>query len=407
MRIAFGIVSLFPGGGLQRDCIEIAKLVRDRGHDVIIYASRVADNVPVDNIPIVTLQNDARTNHGRQYEFAVDFQREASRHCDLTVGFNKLLGLDVLYCADASIYDRVLKRPYLKLLSRYRTFANIEKDSFTPNRTTKTILLSQNQLLKYWGAWNTESKRMYLLPPTLSSARRKPEYRTNGTRQKLRSQLGLTDSDWVWIAVGVAPKTKGMDRALQALAEYPDAQLLIVGLNENDKASAKSVALARNLGVVSRVKWLGHREDIAQLMSAADLLVHPARYDTTGTVILEAIVNGLPVVTTAACGYATHVDAAKAGIVIDEPFDFRRFTAALDRSRVANRRAAWSAAGIEYGQRAGLSEGRSCAAQIILVAAHDKHPTLSDDAGVALVPSEDEFQFDLSTLQPALDKPPG
>ena len=56
-----------------------------------------------------------------------------------------------------------------------------------------------------------------------------------------------------------------------------------------------------------------------------------------------------------------------------------------------------------YGQRSGLSEGRQCAAQIILAAAHDKHPALVDAAGVGLVPSGDEFAFDISTLQPAQD----
>ena len=401
MRIAFGIVSLFPGGGLQRDCLEIAKLVRNRGHDVTIYAERVAGDMQVDGIPVVTLPNGATTNHGRQYEFAVDFLREASAQCDLTVGFNKLLGLDVLYCADGSMYDRLLKQPLLKLLPRYRKYASIEKDSFTPRHKTKTILLSRNQLLQYWSAWNTESQRMYLLPPTLAAARRRPEYRADGTRQKLRGELGLNDADWTWMTVAVQPKTKGTDRVIQALAAFPDATLLIAGLKDTDKAAAKPLALARKLGVASRIKWLGHREDMAELMSAADLLLHPSRYDTTGTVILEALVNGLPVIATAVCGYATHVEAARAGVVIREPFDAGSFAAAIGAARHPAVRAEWSKAGMDYGQRAGLSEGRQCAAQIILAAAHEKHPALVE-SGVGIVPSGNAF--DISTLQPAQDR---
>ena len=403
MRIAFGIVSLFPSGGLQRDCLEIAKLVRNRGHDVTIYAERVSDDMQVDGMRVVTLPNSATTNHGQQHEFAVDFLRETSAHCDLTVGFNKLLGLDVLYCADASMYDRLLKRPYLKLLPRYRRYADIEKDSFTPQHKTKTILLSRNQLLQYWSAWNTESQRMYLLPPTLAAARRKPEFRADGTRQWLRAGLGLSEADGAWLTVAVQPKTKGTDRVIRALAGFPEATLLVAGLKETDKAAAKPAALARKLGVASRIKWLGHREDMAELMSAADLLLHPSRYDTTGTVILEAIVNGLPVIATAACGYATHVDAAGAGAVIREPFDAVAFAAAIGAVRDPAVRAQWSKAGMDYGQRAGLSEGRLCAAQIIIAAAQEKNPTLVDSAGVGIVPSEDEFQFDISTLQPAQD----
>ena len=403
MRIAFGIVSLFPGGGLQRDCLEIAKLVRSRGHDVTIYAERVSGDVQTDGVAVVTLANNSKTNHGRQYEFAVDFQREANAQCDLTVGFNKLLGLDVLYCADASMYDRLRKQPYLNLLPRYRTFANMEKDCFSPDLKTKTILLSQNQLLEYWRAWRTEPQRMYLLPPTLSAARRKPELRTDGTRQKVRAVFGLSDGTCTWLTVGVQPNTKGTDRVIRALAEFPDARLLIAGVGAEDKAAQTVDALARDLGVAERIVWLGHREDMPQVMAAADLLLHPSRYDTTGTVILEGLVNGLPVIATEVCGYASHITAAGAGAVVAEPFDQGALNAAIKSAQDPATRAAWSKAGMTYGQRSGLSEGRQCAAQIVLAAAHDKHPALVDAAGVGLVPSGDEFAFDISTLQPARD----
>lgn len=403
MRIAFGIVTLFPGGGLQRDCLEIARLVARRGHDVVIYTEHASGDVSSGGIPVVTLPNGAVTNHGRQHGFAVDFRKAAQADCDLVVGFNNLIGLDVLYCADPSTQDRLRRQPYLKLLPRYRTFARMEQESFAPARTTRIILLSQNQLLEYWNAWHTEAQRMYLLPPTLSAARRKPELRSDGTRPATRAALGLADADWTWLTVGVQPKTKGIDRVIRALKDFPEARLMVAGLKDTDPAARKMIALADSLGVASRVMWLGHREDMPQVMAAADLLLHPSRYDTTGTVILEAVVNGLPAIATAVCGYATHVTAAHAGAVIAEPFEQRAFVEAIRRAREPATADAWSKAGIEYGRRAGLSDGRQCAAQIILAAARNKHPALANVAGVGLVPSDDEFRFDISTLQPAQD----
>src|SRR5436190_21478185 len=130
MRIAFAIVSLFPGGGLQRDCVEIAKAVRQRGADVVVYTCRARDHSLSGDIPVLLLQNSSLTNHGRQDQFALDFLKEASGRFDLVVGFDKLRGLDVIYCADASIGFRVQKYPLLRFFSRYRTYVDMEKDSF-------------------------------------------------------------------------------------------------------------------------------------------------------------------------------------------------------------------------------------------------------------------------------------
>ena len=71
MRIAFAIVSLFPGGGLQRDCMALARAAQRRGHQVTIFASRVVGELPGDII-VEPLPNTALTNHGRNRRFAAD-----------------------------------------------------------------------------------------------------------------------------------------------------------------------------------------------------------------------------------------------------------------------------------------------------------------------------------------------
>ena len=101
-------------------------------------------------------------------------------------------------------------------------------------------------------------------------------------------------------------------------------------------------------------------------MAAADLLVHPARADTTGTVILEALVNGLPVATTAVCGYAGHVREADAGAVVPEPFTPQSLVAALREASDPTRASAWSANAMRYGERPELYSGLEVAADIIL-----------------------------------------
>ena len=101
------------------------------------------------------------------------------------------------------------------------------------------------------------------------------------------------------------------------------------------------------------------------LGAAADLLVHPARIETTGTVILEALVNGLPVVASGVCGYAEHVGQANAGAVLPEPFSQSVFIAKLREAQDASLRAQWSANAARYGETADLYRGLSRAASII------------------------------------------
>jgi UDP-glucose:(heptosyl)LPS alpha-1,3-glucosyltransferase len=374
MRIAFAIMKLFPGGGLQRDCVDIARYCRQRGHDVVIFTSYKDASDFADDLAVAVLPVGQNTNHRMQEEFASSFRWAASlQSFDLLVGFDKLTHLDVLYCADPSIHFRMKKERFRFLIPRYRTYLALERATFGPGHKTKVLMLSHKQLNEYWHVWHTAPERLSLLPPTISSARRHPEYRVNGVRTALRQELGFAPRDWVWVAIGVQAHTKGLDRIISALREFPAAKLLVVGLAETSTRAAKAMAArAKRWGLLDRISFVGHREDIPELMAAGDILVHPARHDTTGTVILEAIVNGLPVVTTSICGYAQHVDAAEAGIVINEPFGYNAFVAALSAAEDVGRRSRWSTSAEQYGAQSFLYDGRSRAAEMILTAAAER-----------------------------------
>jgi UDP-glucose:(heptosyl)LPS alpha-1,3-glucosyltransferase len=372
VHFAFGIVSLFAGGGLQRDCIEVARRVRAAGHSVTVFTSRIIGANPAEGLPVRLLPIRANTNHEWQQKFSDEFVRATGNDCDLRVGFDKLGGLDVLYCADQSIKARFAKKRWLRLLPRYRRLEGLEAECFAQGRQTKVLLLGHRQLQEYCREWGASDGRIVLLPPTATVSRRKPDYRHNGIRAAWRQQLGLAEGDWVWLSIGLQPRTKGFDRTIRALRQFSDARLIIVGLSNEHARASKLQRLARSLGVSDRVRFVGHREDIPEVMAAADLFVHPARYDTTATAVLEAVVNGLPVVTSSASGYATHVSAGAAGIVLEEPFHQRAFYSALEAARDSVRRAFWSRNGRDYGRKHDVYSGLTYAAELIIEAATEK-----------------------------------
>jgi UDP-glucose:(heptosyl)LPS alpha-1,3-glucosyltransferase len=207
-----------------------------------------------------------------------------------------------------------------------------------------------------------------LLPPTVDRLRARPAP-TAEARAAARQALDLRGDGPVWLWIGLQPKTKGLDRALAALAAIPAARLIVSGLDPQSRAGAAAVRDASRLGVGGRVTWLGFASEaqLAGAMAAADLLVHPSRADVTGTVILEAMAGGLPVVTTEVCGYGEHVVAADAGVVLGEPFGPAALQRALSGA-APEILAAWSANAAAYAARDDLFSGLDRAADLILKA---------------------------------------
>jgi glycosyltransferase involved in cell wall biosynthesis len=66
-------------------------------------------------------------------------------------------------------------------------------------------------------------------------------------------------------------------------------------------------ALADELGIASRVQFLGRRFDVPQLLKAADIYVQPSRWEGFGIAALEAMAAGLPTIVTNAPGLAQRV----------------------------------------------------------------------------------------------------
>lgn len=363
MRLAFGIVRLFPEGGLQRHCLGVARLLLDRGHKVTLFTSHNLCELP-EHLPLRLLPVRAYTNHGTDWAFARQFNAAVAGQFDRVVGFNKIIGLDILYCADPPVEDRLRSR-WQRILPRYRARLRLEGESFRPSSSTHIIAVTRELADAYRQYWGLGMNRFTVIPPVIEPARRRPDLRRPDRRNELRAALRLPAGGPVWLWIGAKPHVKGLDRVLAALAVKPNATLLIVGTTADRGEGRAAAAQARRLGVFDRVRFFGYREGIPQFFAVSDVLVHPARRDVTGQVILEAIVNGVPVVASACCGFAGHVRAADAGVVLSEPFAQGDLETALARVEEPALAGFFSKNGIEYGRNVVPLDGRTVAADVI------------------------------------------
>lgn len=123
----------------------------------------------------------------------------------------------------------------------------------------------------------------------------------------VRSQLGIPPDAPLLLFVGQIGIRKGIDTLVDAflniLESAPKTHLLIVGQRHSQKQEAIEYEnqLKNKTGTSKHktsVHWLGHRSDIPMLMRTATILVHPARQEPLGRVLLEAAASGLPILTT-------------------------------------------------------------------------------------------------------------
>ena len=173
--------------------------------------------------------------------------------------------------------------------------------------------------------------------------------------------------DRLLLFVGSDFKRKGLDRIIRGLATLPKTdlqrcRLAVIG----DDSPGAFARLASSLGIQHSIHFLGGRDDVKDFFLSADLLLHPARSEAAGMVLLEALVAGLPVLTTKVCGYASHIQRAQAGKILDIPFTQADFDHQLETIlKEEEKRKEWHQNALNYAAREDLYSCHEKAVDII------------------------------------------
>lgn len=134
-----------------------------------------------------------------------------------------------------------------------------------------------------------------------------------------RTGLDIPNEALVILSGGGLEYKKGVDVSLYALARLQDrypalAPLMLIASEGSRLAMLKE--LAAELGVEARVRFIGFRNDMPRVMSAADVLVSSSRWEGFGMVILEGMALGLPVVATAVGGVTELIQDQVSGVLV-------------------------------------------------------------------------------------------
>lgn len=149
-------------------------------------------------------------------------------------------------------------------------------------------------------------------------------------RLRTRRLLGVPEEAPVLLNVARQEFQKGQEVLLRAFDRLSGAhpRLLIAGREGN--ASPALRRTVEDLEGRDRVRFLGHRDDVPDLLAAADVFVFPSHYEGLGGAVIEAMALGLPVVASDLPAVREIVEAGQSAELVP-PADVSALAAALQR----------------------------------------------------------------------------
>jgi len=199
---------------------------------------------------------------------------------------------------------------------RYRHYLAAERRAFTQARlvlcnSARTV----DDVVSRVGVDPHRVRRVYY---GVDSARFRPPADPVGAK----ATLGLDAAYPLVLFVGaLGDRRKGFDTLFSAWCDLCrqsdwDARLLVVG--SGAELAAWQARAARHGELADRVTFLGYRTDVPALLAAADLVVHPARYEAYGLAVHEALCCGVPAVVSASAGVAERLPEDLRGLLLQD-----------------------------------------------------------------------------------------
>jgi len=263
--------------------------------------------------------------HGRRYD-VVHYHAHADRTF-LGAWFLKLMGRRTVQSAtlDDSI-EGLLKtyRPLFRPLVRFLFSAIDRFVAISPK------LFAENNRF-------TAAEKSVLIPigiviPAL----------TDEARQAARAKFGIAESARVLVSVGGLCARKDQMTLVKHMPELvkqqPDLVLLLVGPPlEPDYCAAMETFVAQQ-GLKDHVRFMGYAEAPWDFYKAADIMVFASREEGFGTVVIEAMAYGLPVVARRLPGVNdAFVDQGTTGYLFDREEEYVATVSALLGNQIQRR----------------------------------------------------------------------
>jgi UDP-glucose:(heptosyl)LPS alpha-1,3-glucosyltransferase len=303
-------------GGAESYARRFAEAAIAAGHECVLFGSSEWEEAEWLGPKVIV---GGRTP--RQFATALR-KTEPKKHCDFLFSLERVWECDA-YRAGDGVHAAYLQRraahehwwkPFFRRLQRkHREILKLEKVLFT--RGAGRIIANSTMVRR-------EIEQIYRVPAArldvvLNGVPQVPH--DPELRLLQRKEFGLAQHAYALLFAGSGWERKGLKYAIEATRRVPGATLFIAGKGKQPR-----------LRKSDRVHFLGPQgpAEMQALFNMADVFLLPTIYEPFSNACLEAMAAGLPVITTAANGFAELLSVID-GEIVSDPSDVRALAAAI------------------------------------------------------------------------------
>jgi len=301
---ALFIVDTLGAGGAERSLQELLPLFRARGVDPIVACFHTREE-GVERL--VLREHDVRILPGRNRLAKMRALRELAKTERVELAHTTLFEADVfgrsaLGGCKVPIVTSLVNMPYEPV--RLANDPNVDRKRLALARALEIAtgrLFADHFHAITQAVKDSAVERLWIPPQKITVVHRGRDAvrlgrRSPERRERARRELGVAADAFVILNVARQEFQKGQRHLIEAFArmrqEQPKAELLIAGRTGNASKSLADAARTAGPGL----RFLGHRDDVPELMAAADVFVLPSLWEGLGGVLIEAMALELPIV---------------------------------------------------------------------------------------------------------------
>lgn len=323
MRIGLVRRGYSASGGAEKFLLRFAEGLRLRGHDPVFFVD--------DSWAAEVVGEVVRLDGSSPRAFADDLEKQRVA-CDRLLSLERVWSCDVYRAGDgvhrAWLERRKAMEPAWKswvrgFSAKHRAMMEMEASVIGDvSQCGKVVVNSRmvaDEIASYYP--DRSSNDVELIYNGYDPMQLPEEVDRALVRAEVRRELGMADGVPLVLFVGSGWQRKGLRSLVDAFSKVADSEaLLLVAGKGRVEADWKTM---------DNVRFLGSRNDVPQLLIAADVFALPTFYDPFSNATLEAARHGLPVITTRSNGFHEVMDDGVHGSVV-EVGDVDAIRAALD-----------------------------------------------------------------------------